>query len=128
MVFVTQSDTECLVRRLVSGDPAAVAAVVDAARTSTDPVVLAAAALWATHPHELLATAGEHAHETRERQIVAVVAAYVARDFGRVDDLAREHLVDHPDSVLVSWIAAEARSAADAASSPHSPTETLEMP
>ncbi len=49
------------------------------------------------------------ATSTRRRQIVAIAAAYLAGDGERVDGLAREHLVDHPDSVIVAQIAAAAR-------------------
>lgn len=58
---------------------------------------------------ELLARAAS-APTTRERQLIAVVTAYLDGDHDRVDVLAREHLVDHPDDVLASWIASLARS------------------
>jgi hypothetical protein len=54
---------------------------------------------------ELLASAGALATTRRERQVVAIAAAFVAGDRDLVDALARDHLVDHPDSVLVAWIA-----------------------
>jgi hypothetical protein len=37
---------------------------------------------------------------------VAIAAAHFEGDGARVNDLARDHLVDHPDSVLVAWISA----------------------
>jgi hypothetical protein len=40
---------------------------------------------------------------------VAIAGAYVAGDTDRVDALAREHLVDHPDDILVAWIAGQAK-------------------
>ena len=43
---------------------------------------------------------------TRDRQVVAIAAAHLAGDSDRVDALARDHLVDYPDSILVAWIAA----------------------
>jgi hypothetical protein len=43
---------------------------------------------------------------TRDRQVVAIADAHLAGDADRVDALARDHLVDHPDSILVAWIAA----------------------
>jgi hypothetical protein len=54
---------------------------------------------------ELLASAGPLAKSGRERQVVAIAAAFVAGDHDLGDALAREHLADHPDSVLVAWIA-----------------------
>ena len=42
---------------------------------------------------------------TRERQTVAIAAAHLRGDRDLVDALARDHLIEHPDSVLVAWIA-----------------------
>ena len=42
---------------------------------------------------------------TRDRQVVAIAAAHLRGERDLVDALAREHLVDHPDNVLVAWIA-----------------------
>ena len=81
-----------LVRRLAVGDDAAVAAIV-------------AAALFGADGDALLARAGVVAATTRDRQLVAIAAAHRRGDRRLVDALARDHLVDHPDSVLVAWIA-----------------------
>jgi len=94
-----------LVRRLAVGDDAAVAAIVAAARTSDDPLVLVAAALFGADGDALLARAGVVAATTRDRHELAVAAAHRRGDRRLVDALARDHLVDHPDSVLVAWIA-----------------------
>ena len=45
------------------------------------------------------------AASTRDRQLVAIAAAHRRGDGELVDALARDHLVDHPDSVLVAWMA-----------------------
>ena len=37
--------------------------------------------------------------------MVAIARAWLAGDDELVDALARDHLVDHPDSYVVSWIA-----------------------
>ena len=37
---------------------------------------------------------------------MAIASAHLAGDRDRVDALARDHLVDYPDSILVAWIAA----------------------
>ena len=42
---------------------------------------------------------------TRERQLVAIATAHRRGERELVDALARDHLVDHPDNVLVAWIA-----------------------
>jgi hypothetical protein len=94
-----------LLRRLVLGDDAAIAAIVEASRTSDDPLVLVAAALFAPESEVLLARAGRLAATTRDRQLVAIAIAHRGGDRELVDALARDHLVDHPDNVLVAWIA-----------------------
>jgi hypothetical protein len=53
----------------------------------------------------LLARAAETATTTRDRQLVAIAAAYLAGDADQVDVLAREHLADDPGHLLVSYIA-----------------------
>src|SRR3954447_4619078 len=94
-----------LLRRLVLGDDAAIKAIVDASRTSNDPLVLATAALFSPRGDGLLGRAGRLASSTRDRQVVAIAAAHQRGDRQLVDALARDHLVDHPDNVLVAWIA-----------------------
>ena len=56
-----------------------------------------------------MARATAMAITTRDRQLVAIAAAHLDGDADRVEDLARDHLCDHPDSVLVSWITAARR-------------------
>jgi hypothetical protein len=95
-----------LLRRLVVGDAAAIAAIVAASRTSDDPLILVAAALFADDGGGgLLARAEGVAATTRDRQLVAIAAAHRRGERELVDALARDHLVDHPDNVLVAWIA-----------------------
>jgi hypothetical protein len=93
-----------LLRRLVVGDDAAIAAVVEASRTSDDPLVLVAAALFAHDGDGLLARAEGVAATTRDRQLVAIATAHLRGERELVDALARDHLVDFPDNVLVAWI------------------------
>jgi hypothetical protein len=94
-----------LIRRLALGDAAAVAAVVEAARTTDDPETLVAAALVAADGTDLLMRAEQLAATTRDRQLVAIASAFRRGDAELVDALARDHLVDHPDNMLVAWIA-----------------------
>jgi hypothetical protein len=102
------TDTDRLVRALISGDGAVIAAAAPSARASDDPVLLAAAALLEPASPELLARAAGRALDIRDRQVVAIASAHLAGDTERVGALAREHLLDHPDSVLVAWIASGA--------------------
>src|SRR3954451_11609684 len=94
-----------LLRRLVVGDDAAVAAIVEESLTSDDPSILVAAALFAPDSDGLLARAAGVAATSRERQLVAIATAHRRGERELVDALARDHLVDHPDNVLVAWIA-----------------------
>ncbi len=58
-----------------------------------------------------MARAGGIAATTRDRQLVAIAAAHLRGERDLVDALARDHLVDHPDNVLVAWIAGESHRA-----------------
>ena len=98
--------SEDLIHQLVVGDAAAIAAIVDRSRTSDDPLILVAAALFAAAGEDaLLARAHALATSTRDRQLVAIATAHLGGERRLVDALARDHLVDHPDNVLVAWIA-----------------------
>ena len=99
-----------LIHQLAVGDADAIAVIVDAARTSDDPMILVAAALFASDGAGLMARAGERAATTRDRQLVAIATAHLRGERELVDALARDHLVDHPDNVLVAWIAGASHS------------------
>jgi hypothetical protein len=75
------------------------------ARESDDPTLLVAAALSAPDADALLARAGALATTERDRQLIAIAAAHLRGERDVVDALARDHLVDYPDSVLAAWIA-----------------------
>jgi hypothetical protein len=101
---------EQLIHRLATGDAEAIAAIVEASRTSDDPAILVAAALFAPDGDGLLERAGAVAATTRDRQLVAIAGAHLSGRPDLVDVLARDHLVDHPDNVLVAWIAGASQS------------------
>ena len=96
---------EHLIHQLVVGDSAAIARIVEASRTSDDPMILVAAALFASDGDALIARAAGLAATTRDRQLVTIASAHVRGECELVDALARDHLVDHPDNVVVAWIA-----------------------
>jgi hypothetical protein len=102
--------SEQLIHRLVIGDAAAITAIVESSRTSEDPMILVAAALFASDAAALMARAEVMAATTRDRQLVAIASAHLRGERDRVDVLARDHLVDHPDNVLVAWIAGASHS------------------
>jgi hypothetical protein len=111
-----------LIHQLVVGDAAAIAAIVAASRTSDDPMILVAAALFASDGDILVTRAAGVAATTRDRQLVAIASAHLRGKRDLVDALARDHLVDHPDNVLVAWIAAASHRSND----PHDPKPTKE--
>jgi len=98
----TGADLDRLIRHFIAG------VAVHAASTS-EPALLVAAALIDPAASGLLDRAAAAARTTRDRQLVAIAAAHLDGDADRVDALAREHLADHPDHVLVAWIAATSR-------------------
>ncbi len=70
-----------------------------------DPEALVAAALVAADSEALMDRARRAALTTRDRQLVAIANAHLRGERELVDALARDHLADHPDNVLVAWIA-----------------------
>jgi hypothetical protein len=101
----TTSTPEQLVRDLIAGNAGAADAILEAAGNSQDPGVLVAAALVAPDG-ALLGRAAASATELRDRQLVAVATAHLRGDDERAVLLARDHLAEHPDSLLVAHIAA----------------------
>jgi ABC-type uncharacterized transport system ATPase subunit len=101
---------EQLIHQLVVGDAAAISAIVEASRTSDDPMILVAAALFAPDGERLVTRARGTATTTRDRQLVAIAGAHLNGERELVDALARDHLADHPDNVLVAWIAGASHS------------------
>jgi hypothetical protein len=100
------AEPDDVIHQLVVGGDAAAAEIIEQAHTSDDVTTIVAAALFAAAPGDLLDRAAGVATTTRDRQVVAIAVAHVAGDVDRVDALARDHLVDHPASVLVAWITA----------------------
>lgn len=101
------NDIDNLLRRLIGGGDAAHAEILDWAKTDSSPVLLVAAALLTEVPADLLARAAENAETTRDRQLVAIAAAHLDGNADVLDALVRDHLADHPDSILAAWIAAQ---------------------
>jgi hypothetical protein len=113
---------EQLLHQLALGDAAAIAEIVEGSRTSDDPLILVAAALFAPDGDGLIARAGGIAATTRDRQLVAIATAHLRGERDLVDALARDHLVDHPDNVLVAWIAGASHRAASRTTQPSGAT------
>ena len=92
------------IRKAIGGDVAAISWIVAQADTIDDALVITMAALLEQRPHRL-ERAGAVAATSRDRQVVAIARAHLDEESELVDALARDHLVDYPDSLIVAWIA-----------------------
>ena len=98
---------DAMIRSAIGGDIDAGAWVVAHADTIDAPILIAMAALLERRPGRL-ERAAAMATTSRDRQVVAIARAHLELDGELVDALARDHLVDYPDSLIVAWIAADA--------------------
>ena len=97
--------TEQAIARIVSSDPLAGLILESALRAEPNSAQLnAALALVGPKPLVALASAHQLARTRRDRQLTAIVAEQISGDMDRVRLLAREHLAEFPDDVLVSWL------------------------
>lgn len=95
------------IRRAIGGDAEAAGWIVANAETAGDAAVAVMAALLSSD-RDALGPAMAVATTTRDRQLVEIARAHLDGRLDRVDALARDHLVDHPDNVLAAWIASGA--------------------
>ncbi len=97
------------IARLMGDDPLAPKLLAAAADEHPDSFEAAAAlALVATNPAQHLQRALDMAHSRRERQHVGVIAVWQAGDHDRATILAREHLAEFPDELVISWLVGQA--------------------
>ena len=102
-----RAERENVIHQLAVGGHAATAEIVERAHTSVDVTTVVAAALFTPADNDdLMERAAALAATTRDRQLVAIATAHLDGNADRVEDLARDHLADYPDSVLVAWITA----------------------
>jgi hypothetical protein len=104
---MTDDSAETVIRRAIGGDPGAITWILTQADTSESAVVIALAALLERLPVRL-EQAIAAASTSRDRQVVELARAHLDGRSELVDALARDHLVDYPDSLIVAWIASDA--------------------
>jgi hypothetical protein len=104
---MTEDGVARSIRQAIGGDREAIAWVAAHADESGDAVLVALAALLEGDPRRLDA-ARALAGTVRERQVVEIARAHLDGAAELVDALARDHLVDHPDSLIVAWMASDA--------------------
>ena len=104
---MNEPGVDLTIRQAIGGDVDAIARIRGHASSTDDALVIVMAALL---DNDLLhlASAGTLAVNIRDRQIVEIARAHLAGQSELVDALARDHLVDHPDSLIVAWIASNA--------------------
>jgi hypothetical protein len=104
---MTDEGADNAIRRAMGGDMGAISWVATQADTTGDPVVIVMAALLERDSNRL-DRARAVAATSRDRQVVEIARAHLEGERDLVDALARDHLVDHPDSLIVAWIASDA--------------------
>lgn len=97
-------DNTALLHRLIGDHPDAPTEILERAADSTSPPLLVAAALL-VGDLDVLTRAAVHATTTRDRQLVALAEAHLRGDTDLLHVLVRDHLSEHPDNLLASWIA-----------------------
>ncbi|MGD9704531.1 MAG: hypothetical protein AB7Q42_07660 [Acidimicrobiia bacterium] len=104
---MTVDRVDDVIRRAIGGDAEAVAWIAAHADTTDVAIVIVMAALLGMDP-ERLDRARSAAITSRDRQTVEIARAHLDGRNDLVDALARDHLADHPGSLIVAWIAAGA--------------------
>jgi hypothetical protein len=104
---MTEDGSEMTIRQAIGGNAESVAWIMARADTIESAVVVVMAALLEVRPARL-DRARALASTSRDRQVVEIARAHLAGEAELVDALARDHLVDHPDSLIVAWIASDA--------------------
>lgn len=104
---MTDDSVDGVIRRAIGGDPGATTWLVAQADHSESALVIAMAALLERLPARL-DRALAAALTSRDRQVVEIARAHLDGKSELVDALARDHLVDFPDSLIVAWIASDA--------------------
>jgi hypothetical protein len=104
---MTDEGVDIVIRQAIGGDVDAISWIAAHADTVDDAVLLVMAAVLERQPGRL-ERARAVALTSRDRQVVAIACAHLDGERELVDALARDHLVDHPDSLIVSWIASDA--------------------
>ena len=104
---MNDDSVDTVIRQAIGGDPGATSWILAQADTTESPVVIAMAALLERRPGSL-DRALAAASTSRDRQVVEIARAHLNGNNDLVDALARDHLVDFPDSLIVAWIASDA--------------------
>ena len=105
--LMTDDGVDDAIRQAIGGDTDAISGIAGRADTTDDALVIVMAALLDRDANRL-GRARAVAATSRDRQVVEIARAHLDGQSELVDALARDHLVDHPDSLIVAWIASDA--------------------
>lgn len=100
-------DIDDLTRRAIGGDAQARSRLATLARSGDHLLAQVVVSVLEADPSGL-DRAAVVATARRDREVVEIARAHLSGDRDRVDALARDHLADHPGSLIVAWIAAGA--------------------
>ncbi len=104
---MNHDSVDTAIRQAIGGDRIAATWILAQADTTKSAVVITMAALLERLPGRL-ERALAAASTTRDRHVVEIARAHLNGNSELVDALARDHLVDYPDSLIVAWIASDA--------------------
>lgn len=107
MADMTDDGVDDVIRRAIGGNRVAMDAVAADAATTSSALVVTMGALLGRDVSRL-DRARAIAVSRSDRQVVEIARAHLCGDRDLVSALARDHLVDHPDSLIVAWIASGA--------------------
>jgi len=90
--------------RLIGGDPLAATIVRSVAAANPKSFEAQAGRVVVDQQLELARRARTLAHTRRQRQHIAIIEVWLSGDIDLVRLLVREHLVEFPDDLLLSWL------------------------
>jgi hypothetical protein len=107
LAHMNDDSVDTMIRQAIGGDREATSWILAQATTTKSAVVITMAALLERLSGRL-EQALAAASTTRDRHVVEIARAHLEGNSELVDALARDHLVDYPDSLIVAWIASDA--------------------
>ena len=105
---MAEQEADAQIRRAIGGDPTIVEEVLLSAESSSCARVVVVAGLLAGRL-DWVERAATLASTRCDRQTAAIARAHLLGHEQLVNALARDHLVDFPESLIVAWVASGAK-------------------
>jgi hypothetical protein len=93
--------------RLIGGDPLAATIVRSVAAANPETFEAQAVRVVVDQQLEVARLARTLAHTRRQRQHIAIIEMWLTGDIDRARLLVREHLVEFPDDLVLSWLSGQ---------------------